>query len=298
MAPLPPYLADDASALEALRDIEILYTDLDGTLLSKGGVLLADSAGTPSTVTAEAIVTLNRAGLTVVPVSGRNRVQLIEVVRFVGWRDFIGEVGAVIVRGIGTPERVIEYNTGEWPDNLLPSGQTPLDLIESWDAYEALTSAFPRKIEHHAPWHEGREATHLLRGCIEEADGQRVLDELGVPIDLVDNGLIHPRHELDCADHVHAFHVVPRGVNKAQAISRDLAERGLKPSQAMAIGDSAADLAMGDAVGLIAMVENAIESPMTRRALEREPRARLMRGARGEGWAELARLWLDARALA
>ncbi len=50
-----------------------------------GGSVVADAAGAPSAATVEAIVALNRAGLTVVPVSGRTRLQLTEVVRLLGW---------------------------------------------------------------------------------------------------------------------------------------------------------------------------------------------------------------------
>jgi len=93
------HVMNDSGALEALSKVEILYTDLDGTLLAPGGCALADAQGTPSTGLAEAIVALNSAGLTVVPISGREVDQLFELTRLLGWRDYIAEAGAIIVHG-------------------------------------------------------------------------------------------------------------------------------------------------------------------------------------------------------
>ena len=49
--PTIPLLAQNPAALAALRDVEILYTDLDGTLLGLGGSVLVDAKGKPSTMT-------------------------------------------------------------------------------------------------------------------------------------------------------------------------------------------------------------------------------------------------------
>ncbi len=293
----PPLLTDDASALEALSRVEVLYTDLDGTLLARGGSVVADGAGAPSSATVEAIVALNRAGLTVVPVSGRTRLQLTEVVRLLGWTDFIGEVGSVLVRGSGPGRRVI-YNTGEWPAHLLSPNVTPYELIRDAGALQALQAAFPGRLEYHTPWHRDREASHLLRGCLEVAEAQDVLDSLALPVSLLDNGRVHPPiHGLGCMELVHAYHLVPRGVSKTQAIAIDLAERGLSASQAAAIGDSVTDLAMGGAVGLMALVDNAFESVSVREALADQNPGRVVRlaGCRGDGWSQFARVWLTAR---
>jgi len=293
----PPLLTDDPAALDALSRVEVLYTDLDGTLLAPGGSVVAAADGSPSAATVEAIVALNRAGLTVVPVSGRTRLQLTEVVRLLGWTDFIGEVGSVLVRGAGPGRRVV-YNTAEWPAEILAGGVTPYDLIRDSGALAALQSAFPGRLEYHTPWHHDREASHLLRGCVDTAEALAVLDTIELPLSLLDNGRVHPpTHGLACLELIHAYHLVPRGVSKTQAIALDLAERGLSASQAAAIGDSAADLAMADGVALMALVDNAFESEGVTRALARCPEGRIVRteGRRGEGWAQFARAWLAAR---
>jgi len=106
-----------------------------------------------------------------------------------------------------------------------------------------------------------------------------------------------PTHGLACLEAVHAYHLVPRGVSKSQAISMDLAARGLSASQAAAIGDSATDLAMADAVGLMALVDNAFESASVLEGLAASPSERVVRleGRRGDGWSQFARAWLAAR---
>jgi len=292
--PLLGQREDLAAGLSAVR---VLYTDLDGTLLARGGCVLADNDGAPSTRVAEAIVHLNSAGLTVVPISGRGRLQLIELVRLLGWTDFIAEAGAVIVHGVGAGSQVT-YNLGTWDDSLAEQPETPFELIEQTGALELLQSAFPGRLEHHTPWHENREATHLLRGCLDVEKAQRVLEGLEPPVGILDNGVVRNAGTLGCEDALpHAYHLVPLGVSKAQAIRLDLAARGLGPEQAAAIGDSATDIEMADAVGVMALVANAFESEGVRAELARRPRDNAVKTccSRGDGWAEFVAAWLAAR---
>jgi hypothetical protein len=295
---LPPLIETDTAALGALKRVEVVYTDLDGTLLAKGGCVLADSEGGPSTSVAQAIVSLNSAGLTVVPISGRGRIQLVELTRLLGWKDFIAEAGAIIVRGVGTPEgATTTYNNGVWPADLLGFGSTPYEIIERTGAYDLLREAFPRLIEYHTPWHENREATHMLRGCLDAAKAQALLDTLSPPVGILDNGVVRNAGDLECnGDLPHAYHLVPGGVSKSQAIELDLAARGLTREQAAAIGDSATDIEMADAVAVMALVDNAFASNSVNAELARVIRPNVYRTccSRGEGWAEFAKAWLAA----
>jgi len=256
-------LSDDPAALDALSRVEVLYTDLDGTLLAQGGCILADAAGEPSCGVVDAIVDLKRADLAIVPISGRGRLQLAEVVRLLGWRDCIAEAGAVLVHGVG-PGAKVTYNNGCWPQGLLGNGQTPYELIEASGALEALVAAFPDRIEYHEPWHLDRESTHLLRGCLDVAAARAVIASFEPPIDVLDNGV---------------------------------ALRGLGPEQAAAIGDSATDIEMADSVAVMALVANAFDSAGVRAELAQQPRPNVWRTCceRGDGWAEFARCWLTAR---
>lgn len=285
-------------ATEALSRVEILYTDLDGTLLAPGGRVLADAEGAPSTRTAEAIVELNKANLTVVPISGRTVQQLTELARLLGWSGFIAEVGSVSVHNVATRDVQVTYHTGEWPEGLLSNGQTPYDLIRNTGALAALHEAFPGRVEYHTPWHRHREGTHLLRGCLDLAEAQAVLDQFNLPMTILDNGQVHPRtHGLCCLNPIHAYHLAAKGVSKAAAIEADLAARGLKREQAAAIGDSLTDLEMSSAVGVMALVANALESPSVDAALATGayPDVLVTCCKRGDGWSEFAHAWLAAR---
>ncbi|MDO9556162.1 MAG: HAD hydrolase family protein [Coriobacteriia bacterium] len=297
MSPNVPYLDDSPLVREALGRASVLYTDLDGTLVAKGGSVLADAEGTPSTATAEAIVGVNRAGLDIVPVSGRNRLQLRELTQLLGWHSYIAEAGAIIVHGTGLDAEVI-LDIGQWQEGTFPEGETPFEIIVRSGAYDTLTAAFPGRIEHFAPWQLDREVTLLLRGCLDTAEAQSVLDQIQPPIDIVDNGRLRSYGTLTCRDMApHAYHVVPRGVCKARAIARDLAARGLTQADAIAIGDSATDIEMASAVGALVLVDNAFDSPGVLAELERRGPERVFRTRtrRSEGWAETARAWLDAR---
>jgi len=290
-------LSDDPAALEALSRVRVLYTDLDGTLVARGGCLLSDGEGEHSVEVVSSIVDVNRAGLDVVPVSGRGRIQLTEVVRLLGWRDFIAEAGAIIVHGVG-PGSQVRYNNADWPESVLAGGRTPHEIIEESGALQLLEGAFPGRVEYHTPWHNDREATHLLRGCLNVAAAQQILDAIEPPIGLLDNGIVRNTGTLKCAEGcvAHAYHLVPRGVSKAQAIALDLEMRGLTKADAAAIGDSATDIEMADSVAVMALVSNAFDSSGVISTLAASPRANVWRTCckRGDGWSEFARLWLSA----
>lgn len=282
---------------DALARAEILYTDLDGTLLARGGSILADAQGAPSAVTATAIARLNAAGLPVVMCSGRNQLQLFEMARLLGWSGFIAEVGCVIV-----PERGAEpvYYTGEWPQDALRANETPFEAIARVGALDVLWDAFPGTIEHHTPYDQHREATYVLRGNVDIATVSERLGSLELPVALIDNGIIHPpTTTLSNVTEVHAYHLLPAGVSKASAVAHDLERRGLTRDQALSIGDSVTDIAMAASVGLGVLVANALQDPRVCETLEHAPgRTASTQHARGEGWAELANAWLAARALA
>jgi HAD superfamily hydrolase (TIGR01484 family) len=292
-SPLPS-LHDDPGVPAALAAARIMYTDLDGTLLGRGGSVVNDHEGIPTLTMVEAVVAVNRAQLPVVVCSGRNAIQLTEISRMLGWSGFIAELGAVFVRERGG-ETV--YNLGVWPADAVPAGMTPYQVIEASGAMSRLSDTFPGLIEYHDPWHRNREATHVLRGNVDVVAAQAVVDEGDhPPIDIIDNGIIRPwRHTLVGVDTVHIYHLLPRGVDKAQAVRADLHHRGLLPADAIAVGDSLADLRMAEAVSLMVLVANGLDSPAARAEAVRLGNVVATRERQGHGWSELAHLWLEAR---
>jgi hydroxymethylpyrimidine pyrophosphatase-like HAD family hydrolase len=287
-----PLIDESPAARRVLSDARVLYTDLDGTLLGRGACLLADGDGAPNLDAATAIARLNTAGLSVVIVSGRNAKQLREISRLVGWSDFIAEMGCV--RSCDRGARLV-YDTGDWPADATLPGETPYEAIVRVGAVDLLRDRFPGRIEYHEPWHLDREATHVLRGNVPIEEAQAALDALLLPVTIVDNGIIHPpKHGLVGVDEIHALHLVPKGTSKQRAVAADLAERGLARGEALAIGDSAADVAMADVVGLLTVVANGLPDPALLERATGLDNVAATRAGHGSGWAELASAWIAA----
>lgn len=267
---------DDLDArAAALPPIRRCYVDLDGTLLGPGGSLLTGPDGRPSAVAARALVAAADGGIAVVPTSGRRRGQLAHEARLLGLADFIGEAGSVTVRG-----GEARYAWGQCPAGL---ADTPHEALVAAGALEAVLTAFEGDLRLYEPWHRGREGGVLLHGRVDLEAAQRVLAEAGCGwAQLVDNGETGgwPGRA------VRAYHLLPRGVGKAEAVAADLAEAGLTPAEAAAVGDSPADAALAEVVGLCAQVAGGTG------AGEGVVRTR---GGMGEGVAEVIDALLRAR---
>jgi hydroxymethylpyrimidine pyrophosphatase-like HAD family hydrolase len=294
------HLIDDKPELIArLRDIRVIYTDLDGTMLGKGGALLIDGQGRPSTRTAEALVDVTKAGIPVVPVTGRSDIQLVEIIRICGLDDFIGESGALMSWWTGHT-REERYILPGW-DGIDLAGRTPYQVMREAGAEKILLDAFAGQLEYHEPWHEPRTATALLRGRIDIEKAQALLDTLDVPMDFSENGAISAkRHTLDEPlpgqdGQIHAYHIAPRGVSKAHAIAEDLKRRGVAPEHALMIGDGLSDLQCADSVAVTLMVENARRSASVVSAIGDYPNAAFVAGKKGDGWVRMARMVLAAQ---
>jgi HAD superfamily hydrolase (TIGR01484 family) len=268
-------LADAGPVLASLSP-RVLFSDVDGTLVGRGGSLLADLDGGSSLRAAEALVAARRAGLEIVLVSGRTRAQLFEACRLLGLRDAIGELGTVLVR-----DGKAELRWGQTPRDL---GATPAEALERSGALSTVLDKFAGRIEPHTPWHQGRQGTALLRGQVEAAEVDEVLGAHGFGwAHLEDNGRLRGAYPHLGAGETHAFHLLPAGVSKAATATAYLAERGLDAGCAAAVGDGPADLEMADAVGAMFLVANgawAAERDTARRVIVTPSGA-------GDGFAEV-----------
>jgi phosphoglycolate phosphatase len=230
-----------ASHLAALPAVRVVYTDLDGTLLGPGGSLLTGPDGRPSARAAAALVDAASAGVVVVPVSGRRRLQLQHDARLLGLDSCIAEAGTVIVRG-----GAVHFEWGQSPRGV---GETPHDALVEAGALAALVDAFGTQLCLYEPWHLDREGSVLLRGRVDVAEADAVLAAAGCGwARLVDNGSV--------GRNLRAYHLLPRGVGKAEAVTDDLRDRGVPPSAAAAVGDSEEDRRMADVVGTYVRVAN------------------------------------------
>lgn len=269
--------------------MRIVYSDVDGTMVGPGGSFFRAEAGSVDLEPSRALGELLTAGVPLVLVSGRTRAQLIEACGLFGADGYIAELGALIGRRGGSE---VELLRGAMPDSL---DAVPTELID------ALLDRFSGRLEFHSPWHLGHEIDVMLRGQVAVAEVEGWLAEQGYDwLRLRDNGLLPTRGLLDGTaaalrrsslrvSALHVYHLVPDGIGKGLAVARDLARRGIDPSDALAIGDSASDLEMAPYVGCFSLVENGSRSADMLELLRAHPNVRVEEGSHGAGWSTAIR---------
>ena len=230
--------------------LRCVYTDLDGTLLGRGASLFRDGEGAFTLLPARALEACFRAGVEVVPMSGRRRDTLFENARLLGLSSYIFELGGgMVIDGEAT------LLTG---DVRPAEGETVHDLIEASGAPRLLFERWPGRLEYHSPWEGGREVTHLLRGLVDVGEANALLEERGLGhLQLVDNGAIAPKPSLpDLPGPPHAYHLLPRATSKAAAVAAHMRAREYARGDCIAVGDSHEDLGVAPTVGRFFLVAN------------------------------------------
>jgi phosphoglycolate phosphatase len=223
--------------------IRAVYTDLDGTLLGKGGSLFRTVDGEFTLLAARALEACHRAGAEVVIKSGRRRAQVMEDARLLGQTSYIFEVGAgMMIDG------ELRFLTGE----LQPQGgRTIHEQIADTGAPALLLERYAGRLEPHSPFHLDREVSHLFRGRVDAREANRMLaDEGHDALRLVDNGEIAPG--------THTFHLIPASTSKAGAVAAHMRARGYSAEHCIGVGDSREDLEVADVVGRFFLVANAV----------------------------------------
>jgi phosphoglycolate phosphatase len=220
--------------------LRCVYTDLDGTLLGAGASLFRDGEGDFTLLPARGLEACHRAGVEVVPMSGRRKVQVMEDARLLGSNAFIYEVGSGVV--IDEEEHLL---CGAFAPS---EGHTPHELIEATGAPALLLHEFP--IEHHSPWHEGRYVSHLFHGLLDVEEANALLAREGHgDLRLIDNGVSETGTRV--------YHLIPATASKADAVALHMRARGYAPEDCIAVGDSREDLTVAPAVRRFYLVANA-----------------------------------------
>jgi hydroxymethylpyrimidine pyrophosphatase-like HAD family hydrolase len=266
-----------------------LYVDLDGTLLGRDASLLHDAEGAFSLLGARALEACHRAGVEVVPYSGRRRLTLFHDARLMGLPSYIFEAGAGLVL-----DGELRYLTGE----LQPGERTIHEQIGDSGAPALLLDHYAGRLEYHEPWHLDREVSHLFRGRVDALEADQLLRERGLGhVRLVDNGSIHRRSPtLPEVAEPHAYHLVPRAASKAGAVAAHMRARGYAPADCVAVGDSREDMGAAGVVGTFWLVRNALErDPTLSEAIARHPNVRVCEERHGAGVYEAVVTTLAAR---
>jgi 3-deoxy-D-manno-octulosonate 8-phosphate phosphatase KdsC-like HAD superfamily phosphatase len=241
-----------AITLAAPMALRCLYTDLDGTLLGRFGSLFADADGNFSRNQALMLEACLRAGVEVVVMSGRREAQVLSDSRLMGQSSYIYEAGCGMVI-----DRERTFLTG---DGWVPDERgTPAERIIASGIPELLFERFERRLEWHAPWHEGRVLSLLFRGSVDVAAANELIASHpgGADLRFLDNGAIsRPMEGIDLA---HAYHLVPGGASKGKAVGAHMRARGYAPEECIAAGDSIEDLGAAEHVGRFFCVANGYE---------------------------------------
>ena len=259
--------------------LRCVYTDLDGTLLGHRSSLFRDAEGGFSLAQARALEACHRAGAEVVIMSGRREPQVHEAARLMGQTSYIYEAGCAFA---------IEGETTLMTGEMAPSEDgTIYEQIEQRGIPKLLFEHFEGRLEYHAPWHHGRVLSHLFRGKVDVAEGNKLLGEEGHDdLRLLDNGAIG-REMPAIEGPTHAYHLVPRMVSKANAVAAHARARGYDPADCIAVGDSVEDLEVAAAVGRFFVVANGPERDTgLREALSAWDNATVTGDAMGDGFYE------------
>lgn len=267
-----------------MDEVSVVYTDLDGTMMGPLGNFLLNIKREYTLRPVRTLVETLRKGVDVVPVSGRSGRQMRETARVLGLNNYIAELGVEVVYELG--EKVV-VDTGA----LEGKCDDLLEYIASTGAADFLLSRYERRIEYHSPWSAFRECTPLFRGLVDLGEVNALLDELFEGLVLVDNGVL-PRTSptLDVGE-LRAYHLMPKGVSKEKAAAEDMRRRGFSRSEAIAIGDSEADLAFAGEVGAFFLVRNGLYSnPHLISAVSTLDNVVVTEGFLNEGWAEALEL--------
>lgn len=258
--------------------LRCVYTDLDGTLLGAGASLFTDEEGNFSMAQARGLEACARAGVEVVIMSGRRRVQVHEDARIIGQSSFIFDAGAAF-----SIDQEITMMLGDF--ELAPDS-TPVETMSERGVPELLLESFAGRFEYHEPWHLDREMSHLFRGDVDPAEANRLLEENGHgDLRLLDNGAIH--RKMPGIEQAHCYHLVPKAVSKANAVAAHSRARGYAPEETIAVGDSLEDLEVAPAVGRFYVVANGPEKdPGVREAIARYPNAVVTEERNGAGFYE------------
>jgi HAD superfamily hydrolase (TIGR01484 family) len=232
---------------------QIVYSDLDGTLLGLGGCLFRDAGGEFTLAGARALALLAAAGAELAFVSGRSVRLLREDARVMGAGRYIAEAGCALVR-----DGVLYSNCD--PFGHL-EGKTVFEEIADTGAPRLLLNHFAGALAYHDPWYRDHEYTHLMRGHVDVGEVDRLLQENGHrDLKMVDNGVIEDQgYGMEVAD-LHAYHLLPSSAGKGSAIELDLTQSGLSARDAIACGDSDQDLEMAPAVRTLYLMSNAREN--------------------------------------
>lgn len=284
--------------LQKCAGTRYVFTDLDGTLLGKGGSLFASGDGKPSEAQSRALYNLHLGGIEIVPISGRQREHIEPVAWVLGAKHFVAEAGTIVSVYDAKRRKSSSIRLfGAFDDLGFSDGVSPYVAMLETGVVDALLSRNRGRLEYHFPWHEGRVASHLLRGEVDHEAETKALADRGLGwCRLVDNGVIPRSYSSLTVSRVHAYHLLPEGTGKGRGVAAVLDALGADRLEAVAIGDGRADLEIAPYVAAVFVPRHALElDPTLASDVASIDNAYVTDRPYGEGWAEAIATCLEAR---
>jgi len=273
-----------------LLPVKVIYTDIDGTLVGPLGCFFRDANFEFTLRPARALLSALSSNVDIMLVSGRHRSQLRETARILGLRNYVAELGTEIIYDLGAE---VLMNIGDFE----VSEGSVYDAIISTGVVDFLLERYRGKLEMHTPWSEERDCTPLMRGYLDLKEATDALRDNGfAQFDILDNGVLPgKRAELNVPE-VRAYHLVPKGVSKEQAVIKDQEHRNLKRQETVAVGDAEADLPFASVVGAFFLVRNGLlNNPHLARTVEETENVFVTEREMGLGWAQVVETLLALR---
>jgi len=267
---------------ENLRDLKVIYTDLDGTLFNDKGCIIKDYRGDYYFDAIRLLPAAANKNWDIVPVSGRSKFQLKYSAQIIGLKNYIAELGAELVYNLGE-EVYVTFDKRELKYDLAGEGKDLLEIIKLFK------NNFPDKIESKIEWSRHKSYSAVFFGEINLDKANRLLKDEGYKgLVMVDNG-ISLLEDLDLrVKKMHIYNLMPVDVNKANGIKFDKKIRNLNTDNCIAMGDSPEDLKMAGEVKYFFLMGNALEhKEIILEELDRYDNVYVADGFMNRGWAEV-----------
>ena len=143
-----------------LKELKVIYTDLDGTLLNDKGCLVKDWRGDYYLGVIKQLEKISKNNWDIVLVSGRNKVQLKYNAQFIGVKNYIAELGSELVYDLGK-KVFVTFDNKKYHYDLTYKSKELLDIIKLFK------EKFPGKIDSNMKWSINRSYNALLFGEID-----------------------------------------------------------------------------------------------------------------------------------
>lgn len=267
---------------ENLKDLKVVYTDLDGTLFNDRGCIVKDEKGDYYFEAVKLLPEIAGKNWDVVLVSGRNKFQLRYNAQMIGLKNYIAELGSELVYNLGK-EVHTTFDRQKIKYDLTYEGKDLIKIIELFK------KNFPDKIESKMEWSRYRSHSILFFGEINLDLANKLLKKEGYgELVLVDNGLSSlVKSDLDIK-RLHIYNLTPSGVNKSKGIKLDKEIRNFNTGNCIALGDSLEDLKMAGEVKYFFLMRNALEhKEMILGGLNKYDNVYVTEGAMNKGWVEV-----------